>query len=49
MKINNWVLKAGVPLDCFHLCKRFITTNTEDRESKEKKTTHIQNERKKKL
>lgn len=29
MKINNWVLKAGVPSDCFHLHKRFITADTE--------------------
>lgn len=33
MKINNWVLKAGVPLDCFHL--RFITADMEVKESKE--------------
>lgn len=32
MKINNWVLKAGVPLDCFHLYKRFITADTEVKE-----------------
>lgn len=33
MKINNWVLKAGVPLGCFHL--RFITADTEVQESEE--------------